>query len=288
MLAGEGRQIAEHGQQRAVQLFRVHLLQAEVVAQQQFGTVDQLQHHEVADFGTADLAVGADALGNRVTTVVEHADDFFQTRQQIAGGVGLNVGRHEIRVEADHTVRRGVEHVADLQLHVGLIALLLAEQQFEVRATAADLAGGIVAGVGVGHFGVVRGVTREHVGLLRTARLDVVTGDQRQRQVDRRVTSVRRYVQRQRLGVATEFEQAAVRQNPRGFTDHQFAHVEELQVDLQIEETPGVTTQQLRAGFHLVIVITIVVLEVLRTQQHAFLPNDFMGIHDQSSALAST
>ncbi|MNN30703.1 hypothetical protein D3C81_1443600 [compost metagenome] len=116
----------------------------------------------------------------------------------------------------------------------------------------------------------------------------MVTGDQRQRQVDRRVAGVRRHVQRQRLSVATEFEQAAVRQNPRGFTDHQFAHVEELQVDLQIKETPGVATQQLGAGFHLVIVITIVVLEVLRTQQHAFLPNDFMGIHDQSSALAST
>ena len=164
---------------------------------------------------------------------------------------------------------------------------MLAEHQFEIRATAADLTGGIVAGVGVSHFSVVRGEARKHVGLLRTARLDVVTGDQRQRQKNRRVAGVRRYVQRQRFGVAAEFEQAAVRKNPRGLADHQFAHVEELQVDLQIEETPGVTAQQLGAGFHLVIVIAIVVLEVLRPQQHAFLPNDFMGIHDQLSALAS-
>jgi len=199
----------------------------------------------------------------------------------------LNVGRHEIRIEADHAVGRGVEHVADLQLHVSLIALLLAERQLEVRTTAAHLAGGIITGVGVGDFGLVRGVARQHVGLLRTTRLDVVTGDQRQHQVDRRVAGIRRYIQRQRLCVATQFEQTAVRQNPRSLADHQFAHVEELQIDVQVEEAPGVTAQQLGAGLHLMIVVTIVVLEVLRAQQHAFLPNDFMGIHDQSSALAS-
>ncbi len=173
------------------------------------------------------------------------------------------------------------------QLHVGLVALLLTEQQFEVRTTAADLAGGVVAGVGVGDFRVVRGVARQHVGLLRAARLDVVTGHQWQRQINRRVAGVRRHVQGQRLGVAAEFEQAAVRQNPRGLADHQLAHVEELQVDFQVEEAPDVAAQQLGTRLHLVVVVTIVVLEVLRTQQHAFLPNDFMGIHDQSSALAS-
>ena len=57
-LAAEGGEVAEHGQQHPVQLLRMHLLQSQVVAQQQLGAIDQLQHHEIADLRAADLAIG--------------------------------------------------------------------------------------------------------------------------------------------------------------------------------------------------------------------------------------
>ncbi|MNT76004.1 hypothetical protein D3C72_2149560 [compost metagenome] len=71
---------------------------------------------------------------------------------------------------------------------------MLAEQQTEVRAAAADLAGGAVAGVGVGDFLVEGGEARQHVLLLRATALDMVAGDQRQRQVHRGIAGVRRYI----------------------------------------------------------------------------------------------
>ena len=56
-LAGEGRQLAEQAKQIPVDLLRMHLLHAQVVAQHRFVTVDQLQHHEVADLGATHLPV---------------------------------------------------------------------------------------------------------------------------------------------------------------------------------------------------------------------------------------
>ena len=81
---------------------------------------DRLQHHEIADLGAAHLAGGADALGEDVATVGEHADHFLEAGEQVAGSLEVDVGRAEFRVEADHPVRRGVEHLAQLELHIGL------------------------------------------------------------------------------------------------------------------------------------------------------------------------
>ncbi|MNN68657.1 hypothetical protein D3C81_1843840 [compost metagenome] len=74
----------------------VNLLQTKVVAQQQFSAVDQLQHHEIADFRATDLTVGANPLGDSVASMAQHADHFFQTRQQVLGGMHLNVSRYEV------------------------------------------------------------------------------------------------------------------------------------------------------------------------------------------------
>ena len=111
--------------------------------------------------------------------MAEHADHFFQARQQVAGRLEVDKGRDVLRVEADHTVWRGVEDVAKLELDVSLIALLLAQQQPKVRTAGADLTAAAIAGVGVSDFFVERGVARQNVLLLRAAALDVVTGDKR-------------------------------------------------------------------------------------------------------------
>ncbi|MNG11147.1 hypothetical protein D3C84_946610 [compost metagenome] len=145
--------------------------------------------------------------------MTEHADHLFEARQQVVGSMGLDIGRHIVRIEGDHTVGRGVEHFTDFQLHIGLIALLFAQQQLEIRACASDLAGGIIAGIGVGHPGVVSDVACQYVGLLHAPRLDVVAGDQRKRQVNWRMTGVRRHNKDHRLGVPNQLEQAAVGQD---------------------------------------------------------------------------
>ena len=287
-LAAEGGEVAEHGQQHPVQLLRMHLLQSQVVAQQQLGAIDQLQHHEIADLRAADLAIGPDTLGDGVAAMAEHADHFLQAGQQVGGCVGVEVARHEVGIEADHPVRCGIQHHRHLQFDVGLVALLLAEQQAKIRPRAADLHHGILAGVGVRHLQVVGGIARQDLGLLRPTRLDVVSGDQRQGQGDRHVRGIGRHVEGERLGIAAEFEQAAVGQYAGGLADHQLAHVEELAVQLQGEEAPVVAAQQLGPGLHLVVVVAVVVLQVLRAQQHAFLPDDLVHVHRASPALPSS
>ena len=103
-LAAKGREVAEHRQQRAIQLFGVQVLKAQIVAQHQFGAVDELEHHEVTDLCPADLAIGADALRQRLATIGDHADDFFETRQHIARRVGVDKGRHKLLIQTDHAV----------------------------------------------------------------------------------------------------------------------------------------------------------------------------------------
>ncbi|MNP15691.1 hypothetical protein D3C76_1080600 [compost metagenome] len=55
------------------------------MTQQQFATVDQLQHHEIADLRTTGLAIETDPLRKTVTPMGKHADDLLETRQQIMG-----------------------------------------------------------------------------------------------------------------------------------------------------------------------------------------------------------
>ncbi|MNL41288.1 hypothetical protein D3C87_1636900 [compost metagenome] len=121
--------------------------------------------------------------------------------------------------------------------------MLFAKQQAEVWTGTADLAGANVSRVGIGNFRVVGNVPRHHVRLLRTTGLDMVSRHQWQCQIDRRISCVRRYIQGQRTGTAIHFEETAVRQDSRGTVEHQFAHVEVLQIDFQTQETPGVTAQ---------------------------------------------
>ena len=97
-----------------------------------------------------------------------------------------------------------------------------------------------------------------------------------------------RDIERKGLIIAAQFEQAAIRQHAGRMADDQLAHVEKLHIDLQPEKTPEVTTQHLGSGFQLVIVITVAVLEVLRAQQQAFLPDHFMHIHASSPASGFT
>ncbi|MNS99098.1 hypothetical protein D3C72_1334860 [compost metagenome] len=197
----------------------------------------------------------------------------------------MNEGWHKVWIEADYPIGRSIKDFAEFELHIDLVALLLAEHQTEVRPGTTDLAAGVVAGVGVGDLRLIGGIARQDIRLLRTTCFDVVARHQRQGQVDRGVAGIGRHIQDQRLGVATQLEQAAIRQDARGLADHQLAHVEKLQVDFQSQKPPAIAAQQLGAGFHLVVIVTIVVLEVLRAQQHAFLPDDFMHIHGYLSAL---
>ncbi|MNG26995.1 hypothetical protein D3C84_1120540 [compost metagenome] len=63
----------------------MYLLQVQIMTQQQFATVDQLQHHEIADLRTTGLAIETDPLRKTVTPMGKHADDLLETRQQIMG-----------------------------------------------------------------------------------------------------------------------------------------------------------------------------------------------------------
>src|SRR5690606_28675891 len=116
---------------------------------------------------------------------------------------------------------------------------------------------------------------------------DVVAGDQRQCEIDRGAAGIRRNVQRQWLAFAAQLEQGTVREDAAGLAEYQLAHVEKLAVDLQVEEAPGVAAQLLGTRLELVIVVAIALLEVLRTQQHAFLPDNLVQAHAYFPSSAS-
>jgi hypothetical protein len=56
----------------------VKLLQVQIVTQQQFGTVDQLQHHEIANLNRTRFPVGENPFGEAFAPVAKHADDFLE------------------------------------------------------------------------------------------------------------------------------------------------------------------------------------------------------------------
>jgi hypothetical protein len=199
--------------------------------------------------------------------------------------LGLDERGYKIRVEPDRTIRCGVEYFAKFEFDESLVTLLLAQQQAYIRSAAADLTAQSVCGVGVSHLRFIGDIARQHIGLLGTTRLDPIAGHEWQGEIDGRVAGVGRHFQDQRLGVAVQFEEAAVWQDTRSLADDQSPHVQELQINFQRQEAPGVTTQQTCAKLELMIEIAIVVLQMLRAQQHSFLPDDLIVIH-WSSALA--
>ena len=249
------------------------------MAQQRLVAVDQLQHHEIPHLRAAHLAGGADALGQGVAPVRQHGDHFLEAGQQVVAGMEVQEAGEERRVQGDHPIGRGIEHLAHLELHEQLVVVLLGQLQTEVRLAAADLAEAVVAGVRVGHVPVQGDETRQHVLLLGPAAFDVIAGGQRQGQIDRRAGGVRRDVQHQRRLLGAEVEQRAVGQDAAGPAQHQLAHVEELPVDFQTEEAPRIVAQALGAALQLMVVIAVALLEVLWLEQHAFLPDHLVQGH---------
>src|SRR5690606_2365601 len=86
-------------------------------------------------------------------------------------------------------------------------------------------------------------------------------------------------IQRQGLTLRANLKQRTVGHYAAGLAKDQLAHVEELAIDLQGNEPPCVTGQQAGAHAQLVTVIAVALLEVLRAQQHPFLPDHVMQGH---------
>src|SRR5690606_20039779 len=214
------------------------------------------------------------ALGQDVAPVSEHADDFLDAGLQKRTGLEMQVGGNIVQVQADHAVGRGVQDLAKFQPHAGLAVLFITKLQAKVGLAATDLCRAAVSCVGVGHLGLPYDVSGKDVLLLRSPRLDMVAADQRQAQVDRGIAGVGRNIQGQRLLLGAQFEQRTVGENAAGLADHQLAGGEKLMIDLQLEETPAAAGLPLGTDLQLVVVVAIVLLEVLRTQQHAFLPDN--------------
>ncbi|MCY1306416.1 hypothetical protein D9M70_562770 [compost metagenome] len=154
--------------------------------------------------------------------------------------------------------------VAQLQFYVGLVALLFAEQQAEVRMAAADLADAAFAGICVSHVPFERAVAGKDVPLVGATCFDLATAHQWQREIDRRAAGIGRYIQGKRFDAALQIEQRPVGQQAAGLAQHELAVAKKLAVQLMLEETPGVTSQTLGALFQLMVVVAVVLLQVLR------------------------
>src|SRR5690606_33492813 len=131
-LAGVARQLAEHRQQLAIDVFGVGLLQGQVMTQYGLDPVDQLQHQEITYFRRAGLAGSPHALGQDVAPVSEHADDFLDAGLQKRTGLEMQVGGNIVQVQADHAVGRGVQDLAKFQPHAGLAVLFITKLQAKV------------------------------------------------------------------------------------------------------------------------------------------------------------
>ena len=132
--------------------------------------------------------------------------------------------------------------------------------------------------MGVGRFeiGLGEALRLRRPGL---AHLQLVRRRIGNRQIDDSVTDLCADIQRRRRGgiAAGKTEAGAVRKSASGGPQRETADAQRVAIDLQLPEAPPVWSQRRDPGFQRVLGPTILLLEMLRPQEHTLLPDDTTG-----------
>ena len=96
----------------------------------------------------------------------------------------------------------------------------------------------------------------------------------RQREIDQHVARALRQLERRRMvGLAGQRERRAVLEHAGGGGERETAGAEQVAIERVFHQAPGMRPQRLHAAAHKLLRPAILLLEVLRAQEHALLPD---------------
>ena len=240
------------------------------VRQHVLPAVDRLQQQEVGDLRDTRLARRGHPRGQRLAALVQHPRQLGDQAGQRRGGGTHQRRRDPSLIQDDAAIGGDLGHPrqADAQIAGALVGL-----QQVAQAQPADL-----------QFGRLRRCRVRVVGLERpcgVAALGGAVGDldrarlaDRQRQVDQHVArAVRQFERRRMVGLAGQRERRAVLEHAGGGCEREAAGAEQVAIQRVVHQPPGMRPQRLHAAAHQLLRPAILLLEVLRAQEHALLPD---------------
>ncbi len=206
-------------------------------------------------------------------------------RRAIERGRDIAVVDHDILVGA---------HLDDAGKAEAHISRALARLEEIAQAQLADLhrCFGIHAGDAVDDLHLACAIARADIGAAADRAgaqgLDAAGLTHGKRQIDHRVARIFRQIERRRvIGILGNTERRAVIENAATMCYREFPDGEELAVELDALDAPGMRADAADAPAHEMLYIAIELLEMLRPEEHALGPNDFIipghrGAHEGS------
>ena len=273
----EGRELAGHLQAQGVEGLGMDVAGGGMVRQQRLAPVEEQQDQEVGEIADPFCLAGAgDELGIVLAAMVKQADELGQEAGQRRCRRADHAGRYVLVVEDDALVGLDLDDAGDPEADISGAFLGL---QHEPQSQAADAQArhALDAGVGVGRFIFDRAVAGGSLVLAVGGELEAPRLAHRQRQIDHAVARVLRQIEGRRvIDVFGNVERRAVLQNAAAGSHGEAAGGQQLAVDLQFGESPGMGPEAVDASAHQPLDIAVILLEVLGTEEHALRPDDLV------------
>ncbi|MNH03815.1 hypothetical protein D3C79_630880 [compost metagenome] len=269
----EGGELTGQADQLAVKPLRVQRAQLAQVFDQRLGAVDQLQEHEVGDFRSAAGTRGYHPPGQRFAALMQQAQQFAAKCRQALARRYIQHWRDIAVIQDQGAV--GALFLDTYQAQRGIVAqALFGSNQAQGTGTESDRRAILERRVVVAHFGHPADIARTAQRLALVDRIAGTGALERQGQVHEAITQVVIDVQRAwRQVILGDVERCAVRQQAPSRNDGQFPLGQQALVDQQLGKTPGARRQWPAAGIDQIFEITVMLLKVLGSEEHAFRPD---------------
>jgi hypothetical protein len=230
----------------------------------------------VPDSETRPLSASGNPAAQRLAAMVKQALKLGDVAAQHRRGRAIETGRDVVLVEHDLLVGPDLDDARGTEANVPgpLVGL-----EGETKPQLADLDRGDAFGPGnrIAGLEFVRAIARHR--LLGVA-LDEILGARlarRQRQIDDAVPGVLGHLERRRMvGVVGQAEGRAVLQNAVARGERELAERQQVVVDRQFPDAPGVRPQAADLAADQLFDVAVVLLKMLWLQKQTFGPDDFV------------
>jgi hypothetical protein len=213
--------------------------------------------------------------GQRFAALMQQTDEIVDESGEPSRHAIVETWRAVVAFEHDAVIGQALDDARDAQhrIRIGHIGF-----EREAHAQLADLhqrRRGIRI-VAVAHFQFGYAMPREIFFVLVVARFRDARSAHGQRQRDQRIARAFRNIERLgQIVVGGQIERRAVGHHARARQQRDLAELEQLLVDLERGQPPAIRTQSRSPRFQLRLQIAVVLLQMLRLQEHPLRPDDF-------------
>lgn len=283
----EGGEFAGQGDEGRIEFGRRGFDDALQMREVGLVAVEDLQQQVVRDFGRfGGLAVAAgQAVRQGRRAQADQAQCFAQpVLEQGVRPVGVDRRDVDVVVERDAAVRPQCRDPRQRQADPAVGQFLLWEKAQAQRGKLDEL-GPLADGVGIAQFVVVGGIARKGIGRVIEAGLFAIGNPDGDGEVDFLFEMFRLDGERPgRRRAAGNVETRAIREHAGSALQDQFAEGQCLAVDAEMAEAPEEGRQRRTALVCVVFEVAFLLLEQLRAQEQALVPDDFvMPAHGASA-----